>query len=112
MVHSAKTHPHRGGRAHFFRAAVPGMIDAVYAAEGQYVAAGAPLLELRNLPLEAKVSRTDAEYATATKRATAAILHFRDEGATAADRDRLGAERTELLSAAANLNLRSPISGT
>ena len=94
------------------RAAVPGMIDAVYAAEGQYVAAGAPLLELRNLPLEAKVSRTDAEYATATKRATAAILHFRDEGATAADRDRLGAERTELLSAAANLNLRSPISGT
>jgi putative peptide zinc metalloprotease protein len=94
------------------RAAVPGMIDAVYAAEGEHVTAGAPLLELRNLPLEAKVSRTDAEYATATKRATAAILRFRDEGTTSADRDRLGAERTELLNAAANLNLTSPISGT
>ena len=88
------------------------MVDAVYAEEGQHVAAGAPLLELRNLPLQARVSRADADYATATKRATAAILRFRGVGATAADRDRLGAERTELLNTIANLKLSSPISGT
>src|SRR5271163_361614 len=48
------------------RAAVPGMIDAVYASEGQTVQAGAPLLQLRNISLQSQVSRVDAEYALAT----------------------------------------------
>src|SRR5271168_2579484 len=78
------------------RAKVPGMVDAVYTQEGQYVSEEAPLLELRNLPLQSEVSRTDAAYSLATKRATEAVLHYGQMGATAADRDRLGEERGEL----------------
>jgi multidrug efflux pump subunit AcrA (membrane-fusion protein) len=88
------------------------MVDAVYAAEGQHVSAGAALLQLRNLPLQSQVSLADADYALATKRATAAVLHYGDMGATAVDRDRAGTERGELAKAAANLEVVSPISGT
>jgi putative peptide zinc metalloprotease protein len=94
------------------RAAVPGMVDAVYIQEGQQVLAGAPLLQLRSVLLQSQVSRVNAEYDLATKRATAAVLHFADMGATAVDRDRAGAERAELAKVAANLEIVSPISGT
>ncbi|MGA2811894.1 MAG: efflux RND transporter periplasmic adaptor subunit [Candidatus Acidiferrum sp.] len=94
------------------RAAVPGMVDAVYTWEGQQVTAGAPLLQLRNLPLQSEISRANAEYALASKRATSAVLHFGEMGATAVNRDRLGSERGELGKAAAKLNIASPISGT
>ncbi|MGB2672495.1 MAG: efflux RND transporter periplasmic adaptor subunit [Candidatus Acidiferrum sp.] len=94
------------------RAAVPGMVDAIYAKEGQYVSAGAPLLQLRNLPLQSLVSRADADYLQATKRATTAVLRYGEVGATAMDRDRLSAERGELLKAASNLEVVSPITGT
>jgi putative peptide zinc metalloprotease protein len=100
-----------GSRAQV-RAAVPGMVAAVYAEEGQHVAMGAPLMELRNEPLQAQVSRADADYALATKRATAAVLRYGAMGATAVDRDRLSAERGELAKAVANLEVVSPISGT
>ncbi len=46
------------------RAEVPGMVDAVYAAEGQHVSMGAPLMQLRNLPLQSQVSRADADLRT------------------------------------------------
>ncbi|HME12149.1 MAG TPA: efflux RND transporter periplasmic adaptor subunit, partial [Candidatus Acidoferrum sp.] len=94
------------------RAAVAGMVDAVYTEEGQQVAAGAPLLQLRNVPLQAQVSRADADYAMATKRATVAVLHYGDIGATAVDRERAASEREELGKAAAKLEVVSPISGT
>jgi biotin carboxyl carrier protein len=94
------------------RAAVPGMVAAVYAEEGEQVVAGAPLLKLRNVPLQSQVSRANADYALATERATSAVLRFSDMGSTAVDRDRLGLERGELAKAAANLEVTSPISGT
>jgi putative peptide zinc metalloprotease protein len=100
------------GREAVVRAEVPGMVDAVYAEEGQHVSAGAPLLQLRNLPLQSQVSLADADYALATKRATAAVLDYGDMGATAVDRDRAGTERGELAKVAANLEVVSPISGT
>jgi len=94
------------------RAAVPGMVAAVYAEEGQQVTAGEPLLKLRNVPLQSQVSRVNAEFNMATKRASSAVLHFGDMGGTAIDRDRVGAQRAELAKAAANLEVTSPISGT
>jgi putative peptide zinc metalloprotease protein len=95
------------------RAAVPGMVDAVYVEEGQLVSAGAPLLTLQNVPLEAQVSRANADYALATKRATSAVLHYgADAGASAVDRERARTERGELSKFAANLRVTSPISGT
>ena len=94
------------------RAAVPGMIDAVYTEEGQTVQAGAPLLQLRNISLQSQVSRVDAEYALASTRATDAVLHYGATGAMQADRERLGKERGELTKEASNLQVVSPISGT
>jgi len=94
------------------RAAVPGMVAAVYAEEGEHVAVGAPLLKLRNISLQSQVSRANADYAMATERATDAVLRFKDMGRTAVDRERLGLERSEVTKAAANLDITSPISGT
>ena len=100
------------GRDALVRATVPGTVDAVYAREGQVVAAGAPLLELRNLPLQSQLSQADADVALAGARATNAVLRFTDIGATSIDRTRASAERGELANAAANLEVVSPISGT
>lgn len=94
------------------RAAVPGMVAAVYADEGQQVAAGTPLLELRNVPLQAQLSRANADYTLASKRATSAVLRFNGMGSAMVDRERAGAERRELSMAAAKLQIVSPISGT
>jgi len=94
------------------RAAVPGMVTAVYTSEGQKIAQGAPLLQLRNVPLQSAVARVGADYDTATYRATSAVLHFGAVGTTALDRDRLLSERNELAKLAANLDVVSPISGT
>src|SRR5271156_4767781 len=51
------------------RAAVPGMVAAVYAEEGQQVTAGEPLLKLRNVPLQSQVSRVNAGVNMGTERA-------------------------------------------
>jgi|HubBroStandDraft_6_1064221.scaffolds.fasta_scaffold00981_6 putative peptide zinc metalloprotease protein len=93
------------------RTAVPGAVVAVYADEGQPVVAGAPVVELRNLPLQSKLAESEAELALATGRATSAALRNADFAAATQERDRLTQQTLQLESEVAHLSLVSPISG-
>jgi putative peptide zinc metalloprotease protein len=94
------------------RTAVPGTVVTIYADEGQSVTAGAPLAELRNLPLQSKLAESKAELALAAARATSASLRYADFAAAAQERDQLVQQTRQLESEAAYLNLDSPITGT
>jgi multidrug efflux pump subunit AcrA (membrane-fusion protein) len=93
------------------RAEVPGIVMEVYTDEGKSVAAGAPLLRLRNLPLQSRLAHSEADYTVASGRATSAALHYGNFGPAVKERERLAQQTRELSSEAANLNLSSPISG-
>ncbi len=90
---------------------VPGTVTKVYADEGQPITAGAPLLRLRNVALESRLARSQADYAVATARAATALLRYTDLGGADRDRERLAKQTEELASEVAKLDLRSPISG-
>jgi len=93
------------------RNSVPGVVTDMYVDEGQKIAAGAPVVQLRNLPLESQVARSQADLAVAAGRATSATMHYADIGAAVQDRDRLAQQAQQLESEAANLKLVSPITG-
>src|SRR5258708_5138047 len=94
------------------RALVPGMVTEVHAGEGQHVLPGSPLVQLRNVPLQSKLARSEADYATAYGRAASAVLRYADIGSALAERDQI-AQRTRQLSAeTGHLELKSPIAGT
>jgi putative peptide zinc metalloprotease protein len=93
------------------RAVVSGIVTAVYVDEGKSVAAGAPLLQLRNLPLQSRLAQSEADYRVASGRARSAALHYGNFGPAVKERERLAQQTLELSSEAANLDLKSPISG-
>jgi putative peptide zinc metalloprotease protein len=102
----------QSGQRAVVRAQVPGMVTAVYADEGQEVLEGTPLLRLRNLLLQSKLARSEADYARAFRQATSAAMRYADMGSANAERDQL-AQRTRQLSAEfGSLELKSPIAGT
>jgi putative peptide zinc metalloprotease protein len=89
----------------------PGTVTQVYAEEGMSVASGAPLVRLRNLPLQSKLARSEADYAVASMRATSAALHYVGLGPAVEERNRLAQQTQEIGSQVASLELSSPISG-
>jgi putative peptide zinc metalloprotease protein len=89
----------------------PGIVTQVYAEEGKSVASGAPLVRLRNLPLQSRLARSQADFAVASMNATSAALHYVGFGPAAEERNRLAQQTHELGSQVANLELSSPISG-
>jgi multidrug efflux pump subunit AcrA (membrane-fusion protein) len=93
------------------RASVPGIVDAIYSQEGRYIAAGAPIASLRNLPLESKLELSTADYEVASMRATSAEFRYADVGAAIQQRNLTARQRQNLTSQAAHLTLLSPISG-
>jgi multidrug resistance efflux pump len=86
-------------------------VTAVYADEGQPITAGAPLVQLRNVALESKLARSQADFEVANATAATALLRNTDLGAAVNDRERLAQQTEELASEVAKLDLRSPISG-
>src|SRR5258707_5673267 len=52
---------------------------------------------LRNLPLESKLARSEADYAIASRRATAAAIRYVDMGSANAERDHRSEEHTSEL---------------
>src|SRR5579864_1082299 len=90
---------------------VPGLVTQVYADEGQFVAAGSPLIQLRNLSLESRLARSQADAQVATGRAATALLRYADLGPAFQERERLARQTQELTAEAATLELQSPISG-
>jgi len=94
------------------RAIVPGVVTKTYGEEGQQVVAGTLLLELRNLPLESKLASSQMNYEVASDRATSSSLHYADFGAALLQRDQLAQQSRDLTSEAANLQVKSPLTGT
>jgi len=93
------------------RAGVPGIVTAVYADEGQFVQAGAPLATLRNLPLESKAGLASAEYSMAGARSTRAMLDYADYGTAEQQRRQLQALSFAREQEVKQLEIASPISG-
>jgi putative peptide zinc metalloprotease protein len=98
-------------RSAHIRNRVPGSVTNVYVDEGTSVTAGETLIQLRNLPLQSDFARSQADYQSASLRATAARLHYADFGAAAEERERSAKLQQVLGSEVANLNIVSPISG-
>jgi multidrug resistance efflux pump len=93
------------------RAAVPGTITAVYVREGNFVRAGAPLLQMRNLQLESERAGAEQDRFVAAARATQASLRYDDVAATEQQRRRTEENLRLLSGRAQQLSVTSPISG-
>jgi multidrug resistance efflux pump len=93
------------------RAVVPGIVTNVYVDEGQSVAKGAPLLQLRDLPLQARLARSEADFSVASGRTRAVALGYGNFGPAVKEQERLSRQTSVLTSEAANQELKSPISG-
>ena len=94
------------------RNAVAGTVSEVMVKEGMKVSAGAPLVELRNVPLQSKVALTETGYAMARMKASQAELHYANLGPALAEREQLARQTHELEEEARSLMVQSPISGT
>jgi putative peptide zinc metalloprotease protein len=94
------------------RTTVPGTVTDVYASEGKWIAAGAPLVRLRNLALDSRVARTQANYSVAAHRTASATMRYAaDLGPAREERAQLAQQLGLLTSEAAELQINSPISG-
>ena len=91
---------------------IPGTITDVFAREGMTVAAGAPLLRLRNSSLQSRVAGSEADFAVASIQANDAALHYANLGAALETREQLSQQGRELRSQASSLQLDSPVAGT
>jgi putative peptide zinc metalloprotease protein len=93
------------------RAFVPGTVTQVFVDEGESVRKGDPILQLRNLSLESKVARSQAEFNVGGQKLNSALLHYTDLGLAAADRERLRQQTAQYGSEIANLAINAPIAG-
>jgi putative peptide zinc metalloprotease protein len=94
------------------RSAVPGVVTGVYAAEGQWIPAGATVVRLRNALLDSRVAHAQAQYSVGQSRVVLANLrNSPDLGAANTERIQLGQQTQQLTLETAQLELRSPIAG-
>jgi putative peptide zinc metalloprotease protein len=93
------------------RATVPGTVTDVYTSEGLWVAAGAPLIRLRNLPLQSKMDESQTAYEVASIRAKSASLRYADLGTALRQRESADKQRGEWASRASSLEISSPMAG-
>lgn len=93
------------------RTEVPGRVMQVTAKEGDQIAAGAPLVWLRNLGVETEAAEAGANYRSASAHAVQAQLGYADYASAAAERQ-AAVERVQTAGAQQQrLSLTSPISG-
>jgi putative peptide zinc metalloprotease protein len=93
------------------RVHVPGMVTNVFVKEGQRVAAGTPLVALRNLPLQSELSLSESRLLLASDHVNSAALHYKGMGAALEERQHLIVETRQLAGKADLLEMTSPISG-
>jgi putative peptide zinc metalloprotease protein len=99
-------------RESMLRARVPGFVTAVAVQEGQQVAAGTPLVQLRNLDLQSQASQAAANLRQATALATQAALRYDGFASAEQERQRRVQEDALRFKKLAQLSVTSPISGT
>jgi len=93
------------------RSRVSGSISEVRADEGELVAAGTPLMQLRDLKLESDLARAEADYEIAGAEVTRARLKNADYGPAAHEREQLAMRVGLLKDQSAQLLIRSELSG-
>jgi putative peptide zinc metalloprotease protein len=93
------------------RAAVPGQVVEVLASESMSVAAGAPVLRLRNLKIESETAEAESNLRTAEANARAAQFHYQDIGHAQAERASQSGRYRSAFEQSAALQVLSPISG-
>ena len=94
------------------RALVPGAITEVYAREGMLVDQDAPLVRLRNLPLQSNIEKRHADSELASSQANAAYLHYTDLGPALRERDRAAQQSDLWQTQGSYLEIKSPFAGT
>jgi putative peptide zinc metalloprotease protein len=92
-------------------AEVAGRVTHVLAGEGQYVAAGQPLVELSNLRLESAAAHADADLHAASDQANLALSRYGDFGPAEYKRQEMAEQDRNLAGQAALLRITSPIAG-
>jgi putative peptide zinc metalloprotease protein len=98
-------------RTSLVRARVPGTVVEALAHEGMTVKAGAPLVKLRNLQLEAQLAEASSEFETASERATQARLRNADYEAFDHERDQFASQLQLLRTQVEQLAPYSDIAG-
>lgn len=98
-------------RRAWIRAEVPGTVTRVLAEEGQTVAAGQPLVELRNLELESAAARAEADLRLASAQASRALIEQGNFGPAEYKRQEMKERERSLVNQLALLVVRSPIAG-
>jgi putative peptide zinc metalloprotease protein len=93
------------------RAQVAGTVERVYTEEGQTVFSGAHIVQLRNVPLESQLSRSEADYRTAVAEVNSAELRYVGTGGALQKRDQLAQENRILAAEVTALELKTPITG-
>ena len=93
------------------RSAVPGEVQNVFVEEGQAVSAGDTIAQLRDLSLQSKLARSQADLSVASGRARSAAMQYRDPGTAAKEREGFEQQTRQLEDEAKELKLVSPISG-
>ena len=91
---------------------VPGTVAEVLTDEGQTVAAGTPLLRLRNLELESASAQAGADMRNAGARATQASLNYENFGPAEQERRQSTEKHRNLAEEMKRLQISSPIPGT
>jgi len=93
------------------RATVPGTVEGVAVQESQSVAAGSPLLRMRNLALQSQAAEARQELAQATARANQAALHYANFASAEQERRRRAEENVVVADQLAQLDIASPMRG-
>jgi putative peptide zinc metalloprotease protein len=90
---------------------VPGTVTEVLSDEGQPVAAGAPLLRLRNLELESAAALAGADLRNASARAVRASMSYENFGPAEHERQQSTVRQRSFAEDVKHLDVTSPISG-
>lgn len=93
-------------------ATVPGVVTHVAVEEGEEVAPGTPLLQMRNLALESAAARAHQALVESTALATQAALRYRELGAAEQERQQRVEENRIAGDELKQLMVTSPIAGT
>ena len=90
---------------------VPGTVAEVLSDEGQFVAAGAPLLRLRNLELESAAALAGADLRNASARAVRAGMSYENFGPAEHERRQSTVRQQSFAEEIKHLEVTSPIGG-
>jgi putative peptide zinc metalloprotease protein len=101
----------QAGQSAVIRATVPGTVEQVSVQEGQSVAAGSALLQLRNTGLESDAALAASRFANATARENQAALQYADFAAAQQERQHQARNLELATERSRQLSITAPVTG-